>query len=89
MRNGLRHIERYGTLFFLLCVVVFAWQCFGLVADLTMMGRGLLEWYMVLLSFGNLAALLSPMNGLFISLSDKLEGLSIASVAFISLANAL
>ena len=89
MKNGLRHIERYGKLFFLLCVVVFAWQCFTLVADLTMMGRGLPEWYMVLLSFGNLAALLSPMNGLFISLSDKLEGLSMASVAFISLANAL
>lgn len=89
MKKGLRHIERYGTLFFVLCVVVFAWQCFTLVADLRVMGRGLPEWYMVPLSVGNLSVILSPLVGLFTSVSTKLSGLEMVMVAFVSLANAL
>ena len=89
MENGSRHIKRYGTLFFVLCVLVAAWQCFVLVADLTIMGRGVPEWYMVPLSIGNLSALLSPLSGLFISVNDKLGGIGMASAAFVSLSNAL
>lgn len=89
MKKGLRHIKRYGTCFFVLCVIVFAWQCFSLVADLTIMGRGLPEWYMVPLSVGNLSLILSPLSGLFTFVSERMGGLGMAAVVFISLANAL
>ena len=89
MENGSRHIKRYGTLFFVLCVLVAAWQCFALVADLTIMGRGVSEQYMVPLSIGNLSTLLSPLSGLFISVNEKLGGVGMASAAFVSICNAL
>ena len=85
-----RHIERYGIAFFVMCVLVASWQCFAVVADLRMMGRGVGESLMVPLSLGNVIALLSPVNGLFITLSPKLPGeLGMTNTIFISLANAL
>lgn len=90
MQDRLRHIERYGTLFFVLCVIVAAWQCVVMVVDLRVMGRTMDEGLMAPLSINSVVLLFSPLNALFLSLSHKLpEGLLFFDVIFISLANAL
>ena len=56
------HIERYGTLFFMLCVAVAAWQCFIVALDTQLGGVGRLfsEWHVVAISVANALLLLSP-----------------------------
>ena len=66
------HIRRYGLVFFLLCVAVLAWQFFLLMADLRVMGRGTDEWLSLPLVIGNVQAILSPFNGMYITMSHKL-----------------
>ena len=55
------HIERYGTLFFMLCVAVAAWQCFIVALDTQLGGVGRLfsEWHVVAISVANALLLLS------------------------------
>ena len=76
-------------MFFVLCVLLMAWQSLALVADLRVMGRGVQEWLMLPLSLGNVMVLLTPLNSLFILLSDRLGAFSLSSVIVISVANAL
>jgi hypothetical protein len=56
------HIGRYGTLFFVLCVAVAAWQCFIVALDTQLggMGKMLHEWHVVAISIANALLLLSP-----------------------------
>lgn len=56
------HIERYGTLFFICCVAVVAWQCFIVALDTQLGGVGRLfhEWHVVAISIANALLLLSP-----------------------------
>ena len=82
------NIERYGTLFYVLCVIVAAWQCVAMVADLRVMGRGVQEWLMAPISLGNAAMLMSPVGHFYILLSSKLGGMGLCGVIFIALANA-
>ena len=89
MGNGKRHIERYGTFFFVLCVAVAAWQMLMMVAALRLMGRGPHEWYAVPLALGNLTTLLSPLQGFFALLNDHLGSLGMFRTMMVSLANAL
>ena len=87
--RGRWHIGRYGTGFFILCVLVAAWLCFFLTADLRVMGRGPQEWLAVPLSLGNVMAVLSPFVGFFAMLNGKLSGMGMFHAMAISLANAL
>lgn len=90
MRGRSRHIERYGTFFFVLCVIVAAWQCVMMVADLRVMGHNIDDGLMAPMAINSVMVLFSPLNGLFLSLSNKLpEGLFFFNVIFISIANAL
>ena len=84
-----RHIERYGTTFFVLCVAVAAWQCLALVADLRVLGRGPQEWLMAPLATGNLVMQFSPFNSFLSLLDGSLHGLGMHKVMMMSLANAL
>lgn len=72
-----------------MCVVVAAWQCLALVADLRVMGRGPQEWLMVPLSVGNLMALLSPCSDFLVMMGDRWGGMGMFKTMMISLANAL
>ncbi|MBR7011957.1 MAG: hypothetical protein IKI10_03590 [Muribaculaceae bacterium] len=56
------HIERYGTLFFICCMAVVAWQCFIVALDTQLGGVGRLfhEWHVVAISIANALLLLSP-----------------------------
>ncbi len=56
------NIGRYGTLFFVLCVAVAAWQCFIVALDTQLGGVGkmLHEWHVVAISIANALLLLSP-----------------------------
>lgn len=83
------YIERYGVTFFVLCVAVAAWQCFMLVCNLRYMGTGVPEWLTVPAAFSNVTLVLSPFQGLAITLNDRFDGLLMAQAVFISLANAL
>ena len=58
--NG--YIERYGTLFFVLCVAVLAWQCFVVALDTQLGGlRNMFhEWHVVAISIANALLILSP-----------------------------
>ena len=89
METPKRHIERYGTTFFVLCVAVAAWQCLALVADLRVMGRGPQEWLMAPLATGNLVMQFSPLQFILSLLDGSLHGLGMHKVMMISLANAL
>ena len=80
---------RYGKVFFVLCVIVAAWQCLAFVVDLRVMGRGPQEWLMAPLSLGNLTMFLTPFNGVMNLLSDKMAGLNMYQVIVMSIANAL
>lgn len=57
-----RHIPRYGTAFFVLCVAVVAWQCFVVALDTQLggMSRLLHEWHTVAVSVANALLLLAP-----------------------------
>ncbi|MBR5726223.1 MAG: sulfatase-like hydrolase/transferase [Muribaculaceae bacterium] len=83
------HTGRYGLIFFLLCVVVLAWQFFFLVADLRVMGRGTDEWLSLPLAISHPLTYLSPFNGLFITMNGKLGGVGMFHTSLISIANAL
>ncbi len=83
------HIERYGTAFFMLCVIVVAWQCLALTADLRVMGRGPHEWLMLPLSIGNVSLFLSPFNDYLALLDHKLCGVGMYKTMMIAIANAL
>ena len=54
--------NRYGMLFFMLCVAVAAWQCFVVALDTQLggVGRMLHEWHVVAISVANALLLLSP-----------------------------
>lgn len=56
------HIERWGVLFFVLCVAVFAWQSFVVALDTQLGGVGnmLHEWHVVAISIANSLLLLLP-----------------------------
>lgn len=62
MARALTHIERYGTVFFLLCVAVAAWQCFVVALDTRLGGVGRLfhQWHLVAISVANALLLLAP-----------------------------
>ena len=63
MKTSKAHIgTRYGTLFFVLCVAVAAWQCFVVALDTQLGGVGNLfhEWHVVAVSIANALLLLSP-----------------------------
>ena len=63
MKTSKGHIgSRYGTLFFVLCVAVAAWQCFVVALDTQLGGVGNLfhEWHVVAISVANALLLLSP-----------------------------
>ena len=62
MERASKHIVRYGTLFFVLCVAVAAWQCFVVALDTQWGGVGkvLHEWHLVAISIANALLLLSP-----------------------------
>lgn len=53
---------RYGTLFFVLCVAVVAWQCFVVALDTQLGGVGqmLHHWHIVAISIANALLLLAP-----------------------------
>ncbi len=89
MKGQKGHRQRYGKVFFALCVAVVAWQCIALVADLRVMGRGPQEWLMAPLSVGNITIFLTPFNGLMNLISGKLASVSLYQVIVISAANAL
>ena len=89
MKGQEGHRQRYGKVFFALCVAVVTWQCVALVADLRVMGRGPQEWLMVPLSLGNFTVFLTPLNGLMNLISGKMASLSMYQVIVISIANAL
>lgn len=72
-----------------MCVVVVAWQCVAMAADLRIMGRGPQEWLMAPLSIGNLVVLLSPFHDFLALLEDKLSGMGMYKAMMIALANAL
>ena len=57
-----RHIERYGTWFFVLCVAVAAWQCFAVALDTCLGGvwQALHQWHAVAVSLAGALLLLSP-----------------------------
>ena len=57
-----RHIERYGTAFFIICVAVVAWQCFVVALDTHLGGMGQMfrQWHVVAVSVANALLLLSP-----------------------------
>lgn len=56
------HIERYGTVFFILCVAVASWQCFIVALDTHLGGVGNMfhQWHLVAISIANALLLLSP-----------------------------
>lgn len=60
MRVGDR--SRYGVSFFVMCVLVAAWQCFVMALDTQLGGIGNLlhEWHVVAISLANALLLLSP-----------------------------
>ena len=62
MERDSRHIGRYGTIFFVLCAAVAAWQCFVVALDTQYGGVGkmLHEWHLVAISIANALLLLSP-----------------------------
>jgi len=62
MENTSRHIERWGTLFFVLSVAVVSWQCFIVALDTQLGGVGNLlhEWHVVVISIANGLLLLAP-----------------------------
>lgn len=62
MEWKVRHNERWGTLFFVSCVAVAAWQCFVVALDTRLGGVGNLfnEWRVVAISLANALLLLSP-----------------------------
>ena len=55
-------IERYGILFFAVCVCVLAWQCFVMALDTQLGGVGNLlhEWHVTAISLANALLILSP-----------------------------
>lgn len=57
-----RHIDGSGTIFFVLCVIVAAWQCFVVALDTSLGGMGQLfhQWHVVAISLANAILLLSP-----------------------------
>ena len=57
-----RHIERYGTWFFVLCVAVAAWQCFAVALDTHLggVGQAFHQWHAVAVSLAGALLLLSP-----------------------------
>ena len=57
-----RHIERYGTWFFVLCAAVAAWQCFAVALDTRLggVGQAFHQWHAVAVSLANALLLLSP-----------------------------
>ena len=89
MESNPGHIERYGVTFFVLCVAVAAWQCFMMACNLRYMGTGAPEWLSVPTAFSNTGLMMSPFQGLAITLNDKFDGLLLGKTLFISLANAL
>lgn len=62
MSRASGHIERWGTLFYVLCVLVVAWQCFMVALDTQLGGLGQLfhNWHVVAISLANALLLLSP-----------------------------
>ena len=80
---------RYGWWFFVLCVIVGTWQFTAMTANLRVMGRGFQEWVMAPLAISNLLAFLSPLQGIYIALSEKLGGFGLFGVIAVSLANVL
>ena len=80
---------RYGLWFFVLCVIVATWQFTAMTANLRVMGRGFQEWMMAPLATCNLMAFLSPLQGIYIALSDKLGSFGMFGAMAVSLANVL
>ena len=63
MRDKVEHISnRYGTVYFVACVLVAAWQCFVVALDTQLGGWGQLfhEWHVVAVFIANALLLLSP-----------------------------
>ena len=62
MKCNLRHIGRWGALFFVMCVLVAAWQCFVVALDTQFGGVDNLfgHWHVVSISLANALLLLSP-----------------------------
>ncbi|MBR0492438.1 MAG: LTA synthase family protein [Muribaculaceae bacterium] len=62
MSRASGHIERWGTMFYVLCVAVVAWQCFMVALDTQLGGLGQLfhNWHVVAISLANALLLLSP-----------------------------
>ena len=62
MRRASGHIERWGTMFYVLCVAVVAWQCFMVALDTQLGGLSqiLHNWHVVAISLANALLLLSP-----------------------------
>ena len=62
MKSCVRHIGRWGAVFFVICVAVAAWQCFAVALDTRLGGVGNLfhQWHVASISLANALLLLSP-----------------------------
>lgn len=62
MEGASRHSGRYGTLFFVACVLLAAWQFFVVALDTQLGGVGRMfhEWHVLAISVANSLLLLSP-----------------------------
>ena len=62
MNWSVKHIGRWGVVFFVMCVAVAAWQCFAVALDTRLGGVGNLfhQWHVLSISLANALLLLSP-----------------------------